>query len=134
MSSTDPWLTLRRGFPECLAQVTHSERETWVGWRGETRAGFAILSLKGAFVGYLQSLCMAEDARGQGLGSELLGFVEERVFRDFKNLFLCVSSFNPRAQALYERLGFEPVGTLRDYVVVGHHELLMRKTRGPLVS
>ncbi len=133
MSSTDPWITLQRGQPECHALVTNPERETWVGWRGETRAGFAILSLKGGFVGYLQSLCMAEDARGQGLGTELLGVVEERVFRDFKNFFLCVSSFNPRARALYERLGFEPVGVLHDYVVKGHDELLMRKTRGPLV-
>jgi ribosomal protein S18 acetylase RimI-like enzyme len=76
---------------------------------------------------------MAEEARGQGLGSELLGVVEERVFRDFKNFFLCVSSFNPRARALYGRLGFEPVGVRREYIVAGHDELLMRKTRGPLV-
>ena len=34
MSSTDPWLTLRRGQPECLAQVSNPERETWIGWRG----------------------------------------------------------------------------------------------------
>jgi len=134
MASAEPWLTLRRSYAECLALVTNPERETWIGWRGEARAGFAILNLKGAFVGYLQSLCMADDARGQGFGTELLGVVEERVFRDFKNFFLCVSSFNPRARALYERLGFAPVGVLREYVVKGHDELLMRKTRGPLVG
>lgn len=33
---------------------------------------------------------MAADARGQGLDSELLAFGEQRIFRDFKNVFLCV--------------------------------------------
>lgn len=106
----------------------------WLAWRGDERAGFLILNLKGAFVGYLQTICMADGLRGQGLGSELLAFAEQRIFRDFKNVFLCVSSFNPRARALYERLGYETIGVLRDYVVKGHDEVLMRKTRGPLAG
>jgi RimJ/RimL family protein N-acetyltransferase len=35
-------------------------------------------------------------------------------------MFLCVSSFNPRARALYERSGYRFVGELPDYVVDGH--------------
>lgn len=41
--------------------------------------------------------------------------------------FLCVSSFNPRARALYERLGYELIGELKDFVIDGASELLMRK-------
>ena len=85
-------------------------------------------------MGYVQTLCVAEGLRGQGLGSELLAFAEERIFREFKNVFLCVSSFNPRARALYERLGYETVGPLRDFVIAGHDEILLRKTRGPLTD
>jgi len=133
-STTEPWITLKRGYEDSLALVLDPEREVWLGWEAATRAGFLILSLKGPFVGYVQTLCVADGLRGQGLGSELLAFAEERIFREFKNVFLCVSSFNPRARALYERKGYETIGPLRDFVVAGHDEILMRKTRGPLAS
>ena len=42
-------------------------------------------------------------------------------------VFLCVSDFNVRARALYERHGYRLVGALPDYVVDGHAELLMAK-------
>ncbi len=42
------------------------------------------------------------------------------------------SSFNSRAKALYERLGYEMVGELKDYLVKGHSEYLFRKTIGPI--
>jgi ribosomal-protein-alanine N-acetyltransferase len=132
MCGSEPWLTLGRSYLASLEIVQNPEREVWLAWQAETRAGFAVLNLKGAFVGYVQTLCIAEPSRGRGLGSELLAFCEARLFRDFKNVFLCVSSFNPRARALYERLGYESVGALRDFVVAGHDEILMRKTRGPL--
>jgi len=59
-------------------------------------------------------------------------FAEERIFRESPNVFLCVSSFNPRAKALYERLGYEAVGELNDYIVRGHSEHIFRKTIGPI--
>jgi ribosomal protein S18 acetylase RimI-like enzyme len=90
--------------------------------------------MRGSFVGYIRSICVAADARGGGLGSQLVAFAEERIFRDVKNVFLCVSSFNPRARALYERLGYEVVGEMKDYVIGGASEILMRKTIGPLIT
>ena len=132
MSASEPWLTLRRGYEDSLRIVSDPSREVHVVWSGAQRLGFAILNMKGAFVGYLQTICVAREARGRGVGSWLMAFVEERVFRESPNFFLCVSSFNPGARRLYERLGFEVVGTLRDYIVRGHDEILMRKTRGSL--
>ena len=44
---------------------------------------------------------------------------------------MCVSSFNPDALRLYRRLGYMIVGELRDYLVAGHSEILLRKTQGP---
>lgn len=43
-----------------------------------------------------------------------------------------MSSFNVRAKDLYERLGYSIVGELKDFIVTGHSEWLLRKTRGPL--
>lgn len=51
MSGTEPWITLRRGYPESLEIIQHPEREVWIAWRGGARAGFLILNLEGAFVG-----------------------------------------------------------------------------------
>lgn len=134
MAGSEPWITLRRGYEESLRILRDPSREVHVAWRGGERVGFVILSLRGAFVGYLQTICVAPGARGQGLGGQLMAFVEERVFRECRNLFLCVSSFNQPARRFYLRLGYETVGVLRDYLVSGHDEILMRKTRGPILG
>lgn len=88
--------------------------------------------MKGAFVGYIQTVCVAPEFRGKGIGTALVSRIEERVFRESPNVFLYVSSFNPGARGLYERLGYEYVGELRDYIVAGHSELHYRKTVGPI--
>lgn len=132
MAGSDPWLTLGRGFEECLRAIEDPSREVHVARSGDAVRGFIILNLHGALVGYLQTICVAADARGSGVGSTLMAFAEERVFAVSPNIFLCVSSFNRRAKALYERLGYQTIGELRDYLVPGQSEWLMRKTIGPL--
>jgi ribosomal protein S18 acetylase RimI-like enzyme len=47
---------------------------------------------------------------------------------------MCVSSFNKKAQKLYRRLGYEKVGVLKNFIVNGHDEILLRKTMGPLAN
>jgi len=132
MASTDPWIFFKRTFEQCLARVTNPAGEVWVAREDGVARGFIILLLQGAFVGYIQVVCVAADARSSGIGSKLVAFAEERIFREFPNVFLCVSSINPRARQLYERLGYKFVGELDDYITRGHSEFLMRKSVGPL--
>ena len=47
---------------------------------------------------------------------------------------MCVSSFNQDAQRLYLRLGYELVGELKNYIVAGYSESLLRKTIAPLIE
>lgn len=47
---------------------------------------------------------------------------------------MCVSSFNVAARRLYERVGYQVIGELTNYIVQGHSEFLLRKTRGPLTG
>ena len=131
MAASEPWITLRRSFDDCLQRVNNPDREVYIAFDGSVR-GFIILNMHGPFAGYIQTICVAPDARSAGIGSKLIAFAEQRIFRDTPNVFLCVSSFNPRARVLYERLGYEFIGELRDYLIRGASELLMRKTRGPL--
>jgi ribosomal protein S18 acetylase RimI-like enzyme len=138
MATTDPWRTFGRSFDASLAIIRDPAREVYVAIDPtQTVAdpvviGFVIVIMRGAFVGYIQSVAVAARYRGRGLGSALIAFAEDRILRDEPNVFICVSSFNPAARRLYERLGYSAVGELPDFMVRGHSETLMRKTIGPL--
>lgn len=132
MAGSEPWITLGRDYEASLAAMRDERLERYVVARGADVLGFLLLDMRGTFAGYIRTVALAPEARGQGWGSRLLAFAEARVFRETPNVFICASSFNPRARALYERLGYEVVGELRDFIVRGHSEILMRKTIGPV--
>lgn len=135
MSTTEPWITLGRDHDRALAIVQLPDQEAYVALDdADAVVGFILLVMRGAFVGYIRSIAVRADWRSRGLGRALLAFAEARIHRDSPNVFLCVSSFNPRARALYERVGFETIGELHDYIVRGHSEWLMRKSIGPLAE
>jgi len=134
MAASEPWITLRRDAGAAFAILTDPGRESYVALLEGEIVGFLILVMHGAFVGYIQSVCVAPGRRSLGLGRRLMAFAEERIFRETPNVFLNVASFNPAARRLYERLGYEVVGELRDYIVPGHSEILMRKSTGPLAE
>ena len=132
MASSDPWITLQRDYAKCRTTIDGAEREVHLAvGPDDERLGLVVLALTGPFAGYLQCIAVAPDHRGQGIGEALLAFTEARIAQVSPNVFLCVSSFNPRARRLYERCGYQYVGTLTDFVVAGHDEHLMRKTIGP---
>jgi ribosomal protein S18 acetylase RimI-like enzyme len=132
MSDSDPWRTLGRDVATSRGAIFSPEKETYLAVVDGMLAGFITLNMHGAFVGYIQSICVAPTGRGQGVGTALIAYAETRIFRDSPNVFMCVSDFNPDAQRLYERLGYQVIGELRDYLVPGHAEILLRKTIGPL--
>ena len=134
MSCSEPWLTLGRDYAASLGLLRDERRERYVAWKSEQIAGFLVLNMAGAFVGYIQIVCVAEDQRGKGLGTRLLKFAEDRILRDSPNVFICVSDFNVAARRLYERLGYLEVGELSDYLVAGHAEILLRKSIGPITG
>ena len=73
----------------------------------------------------IQSLRVFDAFRGLGLGSQLLRALENTVReRGFKQVSLAVALDNPRAHALYERIGYAPVG--EPY----HDEWIYRDARG----
>jgi ribosomal protein S18 acetylase RimI-like enzyme len=131
MAASEPWITLGRDRESSRRILSDPAREKYVAEEGGELAGFLVLNMKGAFIGYIQTVCVAPERQGRGIGSRLVRFAEERSFRESPNVFLCVSSFNAGARRLYERLGYRVVGELPDYVVTGHSEILMRKSIGP---
>ena len=134
IAASDPWTTLGRGYEEQLRIITDPSREAYVAVAEGKVVGFVVIEMSGAFTGYVKSICVSPGLRGRGVGAALMSYAEDRIFRETPNVFLCVSDFNVGAQRFYTRLGYETVGELRDYVVAGHSEILMRKTVGPLVG
>jgi len=130
MIRSEPWITLRLPREAAVATLTDAAKEVYVLRDDQGVVAFVVLDMRGLVTGYIQILCVRPDCRGRGLGSTLIRWAEERIFKASPNVFICVSSFNAGARRLYERFGFEPVGVLRDLIVVGHDELLLRKTRG----
>ena len=127
MAASDPWLRLGRKYEDCLARCTHPEYLLFVARLESERRGFILVHPRGlAGSPYIASIAVAPETRSQSVGSALLDCAE-RHFRGSRHIFLCVSSFNPRARALYERRGYRSVGELVDYVIDGASELLMHK-------
>lgn len=134
MAASEPWITLRYDYAASLRALASPGKEIQLAVSGGAVIGFILLNLKGALVGTLQSICVAPECRGQGIGRRLVAFAEERVFQEYPNLFICVSSFNAGAQRFYRNLGYEVVGELTNFLVDGHSEILLRKTIGSLAE
>jgi len=132
MAASDPWRKLGLSDRQCLKALKVPFRTTYAAYSGGRIAGLVTVAMYGTFKGYIQSLFVAEAFRGSGLGATLLGYAEHKIFARSPNVFLCVSSFNKGARRFYRRLGYKKAGVLKDFVVNGSDELLMRKTRGPL--
>ncbi|MFZ1540799.1 MAG: GNAT family N-acetyltransferase, partial [Enterococcus aquimarinus] len=63
--------------------------------------------------------------RGQGVGAELIEAASQRAKAEgAPAMGLCVDLANPRARSLYERCGFEVVGT---QVLSGHDYYHMQR-------
>jgi ribosomal protein S18 acetylase RimI-like enzyme len=131
MSSLDPWKRYGRTYDLCLQRVHDPEYLVWVARRSATPCGFIVIHPRGvAGSPYIASVVVAPGFQGQGIGAGLV-LAAERHFPAARNIFLCVSDFNPRARALYERLGYAVVAEFDDYVTDGVTEFLMRKRLQP---
>lgn len=132
LAACDPWHKLGLSYKHCLKALKVPFRTTYAAYFRGRLVGLVTVAMYGTLKGYIQSLFVAEDFRGSGLGAKLLSCAEKKIFASSPNVFLCVSSFNTGARRFYRRLGYARAGTLKDFVVKGSDELLLRKTRGPL--
>jgi [ribosomal protein S18]-alanine N-acetyltransferase len=134
MVDEEPWVRFGTSYEASLHKMQDTSKEIYVAESDARVVGFTIINMKGPFIGYIQTVCVAAEQRGRGIGTKLIEWAEARIFRDSPNVFICVSSFNQKAYCLYERLGYSVVGELQDYIVKGHSELLLRKSQGAWID
>ncbi|MGB8062223.1 MAG: GNAT family N-acetyltransferase [Candidatus Sulfotelmatobacter sp.] len=126
MASNDPWLTYQCSVQWSMNVLRWPGSSLFVADTGKP-VGLMLLHPKG-FLGspYIAAIVVVEDFRGRRIGSRMLAFAEG-VFTGSRHAYLCVSSFNPRALALYERHGYVKVGELPDFIAEGYAEFLLCK-------
>jgi ribosomal protein S18 acetylase RimI-like enzyme len=113
---------------QLLKTFHHPEYQVHLAMADGHRAGVLVIHPRGlASSPYIKSIAVASSFQNRGIGEQLMAFAESNYGREAKHLFLCVSSFNLRAQKFYRRLGYETVGEFRDYVIEGESELLLHK-------
>jgi len=86
-----------------------------VGEVDGTLAGYCVMS-SGAGEAHILNLCVANEFQRRGLGRLLLTtMLDEAKILNVENVFLEVRPSNFPAVTLYEQLGFNEVGTRKDY-------------------
>ncbi len=138
----EPVLGLERGlFPEDAwspgmfwSELAHARgpqatRRYVVAEEAGRIVGYAGLAAAGG-LGYVQTIAVSKDQWGTGLGSRLLtDLLGHATAFECTEVLLEVRVDNTRAQKLYERFGFEPIGFRRGYYQPGNIDaLVMRLT------
>nr|WP_235617421.1 GNAT family N-acetyltransferase [Streptomyces thermolilacinus] len=118
------------GFPEEPAAGFPEEPGDGPGGPRPARiVGYAGLAAAGG-LGDVQTIAVARDQWGTGLGARLLTeLLHHATAFECEEVLLEVRVDNTRAQRLYERFGFEPIGFRRGYYQPGNVDaLVMRLT------
>lgn len=127
MSSSEPWVTLKRNYEHSLKKVLDRTNDTYLLKIENDIIGFVIVSVAGGFTPHIRSIAMKPEYRNRGLGTKMIRSVEQIYAQQYEHIFICVSSFNEKAKKLYLSLGYEIAGELKDYVIKGHSEWMLWK-------
>ncbi|MBQ8790066.1 MAG: GNAT family N-acetyltransferase [Ruminiclostridium sp.] len=113
---------------KAMLQYALEKKELYIALNEQGECvGFIYCMQNGVFGSYpyLHIISVKEDCRGNGIGSLLMSYFEEKYPSD--KYFLTVDDFNINAKKLYERLGYQCVGQLPDFYKKGVDCYLMMK-------
>jgi ribosomal protein S18 acetylase RimI-like enzyme len=130
LAAMPPWSVI--GWPaERLTRSLMSEQPAMRRFEliaGGALAGMAAIQHPFLHGPYLQLLAILPGFQGSNLGLRALEWMETQArIEEARQLWLCVSSFNSRAKAFYERFGFEAVAILDKLASDRSDEIFMRK-------
>lgn len=77
--------------------------------------------------GCVRFIAVRPDKRRHGIGRQLMGFVERKVFGRSHNIFVSIGAANEMARRFFERLGYQKVGEVPDASGSGPSEWIFRK-------
>jgi ribosomal-protein-alanine N-acetyltransferase len=111
--------------------VSRSNAATWIAEEDGRLTGFAILEWaegKSGIKAYIQTIEVAPEARGRGVGRKLLGCIESSAYNAGAALiWLHVEAANAAAIRLYETHGYRCEGRKENYYPLGRAALIYMK-------
>lgn len=133
MASSTPWNKLYFTTAQCREEL--GRREIQVdGALADDGQLLGFLASTACGVGFeplIEFICVDQEHRSKGIGTQLIEYFEDHLFPDADNLYLFVSDINPKAIRLYVRLGYVQVGALPNFNLETQTEFLYRKARRP---
>ena len=135
LTTSDPWKRLgytASSWNQIFTPLPQG-RDTFVMDQAGHVVGVAILRQRFLFGDYLELLAVDPSRKGQGIGSQLLRYVESITFARAQNLFACVSDFNDSARNFYKSQAYQEIGPMPNFLIPGSAEILLRKTAGPAI-
>lgn len=125
----DPPFRFNRRYMRLL--VCRSDAATWIAEEAGQMTGFAIVewtNMRGGITAYIQTLEVAPEARGQGIGRELIHRIEDSALDAGSHvIWLHVDAENAAAIRLYEAQGYRCEGREEDYYPKGLAALIYMK-------
>jgi len=116
------------------ARGPEATRRYLVAAEGDRLVGYAGLAASGD-LGDVQTIAVRRDQWGTGLGGRLLTeLLRAATDFDCAEVMLECRVDNVRAQKLYERFGFEPIGFRRGYYQPGNVDALVMRLQDPSTS
>jgi len=125
-TSSEPWKSLKEQI-DFTSYI--SLRQAYVCIAAGCVAGFIIFTPEPVFArgGYLRAIGVKPVYRRQGIGNKLMTFAESKTVQHSQFFYLCVSSFNKKAQSFYKKMGYKKVGELPGLIRHGVTEFIYWK-------
>jgi len=131
LEQMEPWFTLKYSAKTISNYLYHSEQSLFKYGIIVSQQVVGVVCIRYPWLrgAYIELLAVYHSQQGQGLGREIINWLETELRQKTKlrNLWALVSSFNHEAQHFYHKTGFVEIGQLDDLVVAGYNEILLRK-------
>jgi len=136
LSTMDPWLTLGYSSKDLLNILRRADNalSRYLVLMSEELAGVVCVRYPWLRGPYLELLAVFSPYQNNGIGSQIMKWIEEQALLKSSNVWVLVSSFNGRARKFYLNKGFSEIATVPDLVKTGYDEILLRKTLTSLIG
>lgn len=129
LASMDPWRSL--GYrPEALTRYLSRTDPALARYviavEGET-AGVICIRYPWLMGSFLEVLAVFAPFQGRGIGKEVILWIEHLTHKACRNVWTTVSGENVSGQRFYAAMGFLEVAVLKDLILSGRNEILLRK-------
>ncbi len=129
---SDPW-EMKGCSPEDLHRQLESalgRGDTYIAEEDSVPTGIACFIPDPVIAdgGCVRFIAVRPDKRRHGIGRQLMGFVERKVFGRSQNIFVSIGAGNEPARRFFEKLGYQKVGEVPDAQGSGPSEWILRKS------